>query len=179
VVEETPVNPAEDDFESYLFDEEPSEETVATPELAEDQNVAPDNEYEPTTDVSRSGLPLPMIAAAVAVLLIVAIGGWMFLGGSSAPVPQETAPAPVQNVVAPPTSETQQAPAATTETPDAAAPSPQSTDEQAPETQSEEPAASAKPAAKPAQKPAKPAADPAKTPAAKKPVTVDDLINDN
>jgi serine/threonine protein kinase len=127
---------------------------------------------------SRSGLPVPMIAGVVVVLVFVAIGGWLFLGSSSnepSPAPPVTA---AQTTAEPPVSSE---PAASEQpaTQNAALPE---NSFQADSPGSSEPAAdttapTTKQAAKPTPKPAK--AEPAKTPAPKKAVTVDDLISDN
>ena len=128
------------------------------------------------TNFGSDGAParsfgVPMIAAAAVVVLVAAIGGWMMFGAGSATdaattiqaqpsVSQETpAEPPVQNAYQP--SET---PQTQSEVPTETLP----TDDQTGGVQPEKSApAKAKKAA------------PAKTPAPKKAVTVDDLINDN
>jgi len=113
-------------------------------------------------------------AGAGALIVVVAIIGWVFIGGSPAPQQAvETKPQQVQS--APPQ---EQAPVSTYGTANA------NTATQAPQTEApssaSQPPAAENPAANTAgaSKQKKPTATPAKTPEKKK-VTVDDLINDN
>lgn len=127
------------------------------------------------SDLQKSALPIPMIAAAAAVLMLVAIGGWMFLGSSfsdSKTIQPQTSP--TQNIVAPVETAPQTVvpPVTTQET---VVPATQENQIDTP-VQTE---AVTKPAVKTPAKATKPVADPAKTPVPKKSVTVDDLINDN
>ena len=114
-----------------------------------------------------SSLPMPAIAGAIGLVVVLAIGGWFMMSGSSGNPP---APAPAVQVSQPPVSDVN--PAAetvtSTEAPTDAVPVTS-------EASTEEPVAAVKTAATP--KPKKPdaKADAAK----KKAVTVDDLINDN
>ena len=88
-------------------------------ELLEDEHLpigparSKANYYEENEDFElhqerRSGLPLPMIAAAAAILLIVAVGAWMFMSSGSsgnvtptAAVPEKVSPPVEQPVVGP------------------------------------------------------------------------------
>lgn len=135
------------------------------------------------SNAPSKSLPIPAIVAAAVVLCIVAVGGWFFLGSKpaqSTPVAETPVSAqPVQNQ-APPTAVANEpsqggvpAETATTAAADPVTAAPQNAEPASPsqpqkvastDTQSRQ--------KKPAQAPAKPAAQ-------KKPVTVDDLINDN
>ncbi|HLA95173.1 MAG TPA: protein kinase [Pyrinomonadaceae bacterium] len=174
--EEVESDPEVEDYlaEPSVFVEEASEpETISS--------VYDSDEVEYAVP-ARSGLPIPMIAGAAAVLLILAIGGWMFLGSSPSepqiPVPTTASQQPpatepetslpaaseepaVQNAFVPDSNSNTQVENTTAAVPE-------------PTTATDKPAVKATPAKTP-----KPAADPAKTPAPKKAVTVDDLINDN
>ncbi|MDI1243491.1 MAG: serine/threonine-protein kinase [bacterium] len=122
----------------------------------------------------RSSVPMTMIAGVAVAILIAAGLGFVFLGGSSpqptvsAPNQQTPAQQPEQQAAAPVQTEPQQSQKVNAFTPNAAS------------TVTETPSNEAPATARPVQTAkAKPAAQPAKTPAAKKPVTADDLINDN
>lgn len=167
--------PVEDHFEAEserLTAEEhyPTEST----EPDESFDTATESVYNYEENHPKSGLPIPMIAGAAAVLLLVVIGGWMFLGSSSNDAPSAQ---PTQTIVAPVETAPQvsEPPVVTQE---AVVPETQ-TDQNNFAVQTDAEPETTKPAAKtaPAKTP-KPAA-PAKTPAPKKPVTVDDLISDN
>ena len=130
--------------------------------------------------VERGGFPLgmPAIAIGAAVLLVIAIGSWM-LTSSATPEPTKitstestssTQTAPIEPAVK---SAFQPTDAPATGQPESAQPDPASTEPAA----SDPSTVKAMPAATP--KPKKPAATAVKTPAQKKAVTVDDLINDN
>jgi serine/threonine protein kinase len=133
---------------------------------------------------SRSGLPLPMIAAAAAIILVVAVGAWMFLSGGSTPeptaaVPQELSPTVDQPVIDPqqPTDPSVIATGDISNSGDSSVTLPSdsgstTTDQRSAFAQEQE--RKARQAKLDAAKKAAPA--PAKTP---KKVTVDDLINDN
>ncbi len=129
--------------------------------------------FDDQSGTTKSSFPfgVPMLAAAAAVVVIAAIGGWMMFSGGSAPdaattiqaqpsVDQErSAEPPVQNAYQP--SET-----------------PQTTSEISTETLPAGDQTAVTQPEKTAPAKAKKAA-PARTPAPKKAVTVDDLINDN
>ncbi len=120
----------------------------------------------------RPGLPIPLIAGVAAAILIVAVIGFVFLGGSSSSssgteAPEQTQQQAVTPAAQPDQPSAEQQPAAQPEQVNTFAENPPV--EITPET---------RPTAKPVQTPKK-AAEPAKTPAVKKPVTADDLINDN
>jgi hypothetical protein len=125
-----------------------------------------------------SMLSMPVMAAAAAVVIIVAVGIYFvaFSGGSSTtPATAESKPAPVQaSPVTQPETPAAEPEPATAYSSDA----PQPTVETAakPETGNPAHAAAVKPTPNKEAKPANPAKEPAK---GKKPVTVDDLINDN
>lgn len=133
--------------------------------------------------VNKGGLPVgaPALAAIVAIFAVIALGGWMFLGGSSEDRPSTPA-AETRDVNSP------------VSAPQSAEPSQNALQSEQPgsmnqpaATQSEQPAfvdnksetQKAGPAAATQPKPKKAAPAPSKSPAQKKPVTVDDLINDN
>lgn len=124
-------------------------------------------------DQPKRGLPIPAIAGGAVLLIVIAVVGFMFMGGSSGSTPAEqtqTQPAAAQPATDAPASDNaaddQQQPT------NAFADAPP-TGEQTPDAAT----AAQKQGAKPAPTPKKPTTE--KTPAAKKPVTVDDLINDN
>jgi serine/threonine protein kinase len=163
---------------------EEAEEPVATAtDLSESKTVAAADVSESieTTfsyEEAGSGSKMPMIIGALVVLVLAAVGGWMFLGSGSSPAPQQTAPQSAATTTAP------AAPAPATEQPaeqQPASPAQQAavTEEQPSESQPSAEPSQARTSAKPTPaKAAKTAAEPAKTPEKKK-VTVDDLINDN
>lgn len=151
---------------------------VSAPSFAAD-SYAEDNAV-------KAGLPVPALAAAAAVLLALTIGGWYILGSSSsAQVAAPVAEAPAEaKPVAQPTA--QEAPVQTAYQPQAESPSQAETVTQSDATvpTGERPGDTQQPqriAATSSQPPKgkKPAATQPKTPTQKKPVTVDDLINDN
>jgi hypothetical protein len=159
--------------EPFLLEIEAEPQPAVTPEPAV---AAFEYSYD---EPKRRGLPIPLIAGVGVAVLVVAVLGFVFLGGSSSGTPAETqtaVPQPEQPVVVEQPAEIQP------EQPAAAFNEPSQTDQPQPE--AEQPAAEQQPseqrtAAQPAQTPKARAAQPAKTPAPKKPVTVDDLINDN
>ena len=110
-------------------------------------------------------MPMPAIAGAIALLVVIAIGGWFLMSGSSETVKPEAVPT-VQV--------TQPAPVAETQPADTVTGSQSDTDSIATETPLEQAATAPKTAATP-----KPKKETAKVSPDKKKVTVDDLINDN
>lgn len=171
--------PAAVEPDPYLFEEEP-----APSEAIHDTETA--NAFSGAyviPESKRSGLPIPLIAGVAVALLIAAGLGYVFLGGSSSTPTQSEAPAQtqVQQQAAAPAPQPEQ-PAEQQPAAEQPAQQPEQvntfneTQPQGADTKPE--TAETRTAAKPAQTPKK-AAEPAKTPAAKKPVTVDDLINDN
>lgn len=165
--------------------EVPAEETETVP--AEKVLTAAASYYHggseaPAGQKASGGIGLPAIAAAAAVLVIAAVGAWYFLG--SGPTPASVAEPPAATQTAPPV----EAPVQnlqSTEPSSAETTLPQSVSEQPPTT---EPSA-VKPVTETGEAPnaasvvtpktKKPAPTQARTPAPKKAVTVDDLINDN
>jgi len=172
-----PVVEIEED-DSFLLEIEPEPQQQAP---ASEPVLAPfAYTYE---EPKRRGLPIPLIAGVAVAILVVAGLGFVFLGGSSSGTPAETqTAAPVEQ--AQPQQQAEQPvvvaeqPATATDQPDQPASAFNETPAQ-PQPQVEQPATDQRPAAKPAQTPKAKTAEPAKTPAPKKPVTVDDLINDN
>ena len=176
---------------------EPVLEQIAKPEPVEEAPSKPESTVEEAPDTpaaaanysdssestfsyeeAGSGSKMPMIIGGLVVLVLAAIGGWMFLGSGSAP--QQTAPQPVATTTAPtaPAPEAEQ-PAQTEQQPSAPAQAAVAEEQPVDSQPAAEEPAQARTAAKPTSaKAAKPTAEPAKTPAKKK-VTVDDLINDN
>ena len=156
---------------------EAPESMVTTPAAGISDSVESTFSYEE----AGSGSKMPMIVGAFVVLVLAAVGGWVFLGSSSTPSPQQATPPSATTTTAP------AAPAPATEQPAPTEPQTQAPAQQAAVTE-EQPSDSQPAAAEPSQArtPAKPipakaartAAEPAKTPEKKK-VTVDDLINDN
>jgi len=124
-----------------------------------------DDEIFSVTEKPGFSLPIPAIAGAVGLVIVIAVGGWFAMSGSKDPKPS---PAQVEVIQEPAPVET--APATTdtivssqSEDPNAAA---------AVATEASQDPNAQKAAAKPKK------VEPAKTPEKKK-VTVDDLINDN
>jgi serine/threonine protein kinase len=132
-----------------------------------------------------SGIGLPAIAAAAVVLCVAAIGGWFYLGSKPAPAaavetpaasqPAQSAPqepavkTALQANESPVTTETTSVPATDQPAADQPQNDPLSGQDQQPQ----------KTASTAPSKSKRSAQTPAKTPAQKKAVTVDDLINDN
>ena len=115
-----------------------------------------------------SSMKIPAIVGALVLVVGGAIGAWMFMGSGNKPKPTpaavvQTAPAPEPTPSLPTTAAESQIPSADL---DSAVPS------------SEQPAAPTSTEARPAAKPRKQIAA-AKPAEQKKPVTVDDIINDN
>ena len=111
---------------------------------------------------------MPAIAGAIGLVLVIAIGGWFALSGSSEPAPAALPSAvQVEQPTLPETSPAAEVITSTEPQPETAAAT------EADLTQEEAAAPKAAPAAKPKKAEAKPGAE------KKKAVTVDDLINDN
>ena len=144
-----------------VVDATPQQTAAATSVQAEDD----DDEIFSVSEKPAFSLPIPAIAGAVGLIVVIAIGGWVAMSGSSSdakPSPAQVEvqePAPVE--AAPATD-----PIVSSQSEDANATAAVATDT------SQDPNAQ-KAAAKPKK------AEPAKTPEKKKAVTVDDLINDN
>lgn len=204
---EPPTYSAAESEVDELFDEEPESpaaevfanepEVAATAEPAVFQPVVEFEDEPGTEDTSfadsetyydepeKKGLPIPMIAGAVAVVLLLVVGGWIFLGGSAQPQqaeqPTQTqaeAPQQIQQQSEVPAAVPVAEPSPAQPESSFAADSNTQTPTQVAATETE---TSARSAVKTAATPAKPKAgtEPAKTPAPKKAVTVDDLISDN
>lgn len=129
-----------------------------------------------STENAGRGIKLPAIAAAVAVICIAVVGGW-FLLSSKTPAPVSAAPeTPAASQPASPETPVRTAyqptePAAAETSTSPTAETPGASDQ---ETNPEPQKSTAAPT-----KPKKTTPVPARAPAQKKPVTVDDLINDN
>lgn len=171
--------------EDALFEDD-KEEVVAT--NAASTRRSEDVSYAPSFESQTTSAPkwkVPAMVAAAAVALAVVFGGWKYMSSASTPTaqpPVQTAVQPEQAAV-PPTSSEQPAADQTV------AVQPQTTNGVAANTAEptvEQPAATVEKTRQTqgetaAEKAKKQAVTPAKTPApaAKKKVTVDDLINDN
>lgn len=157
--------------------------TVRTAEVHRDERSLFDNEpgfLEDELPRVGSSLPIPMIAGAAALLLVIAIVGWFLLGSSGTDARSSASPAANSNAVQTPASTYSEQPVALPTQQEAAInESPAPADEPVASSPAEHP--TARSVTKPVQsaKAEKPAAAPAKTPEPKKKVTVDDLINDN
>ncbi|MGB7208163.1 MAG: protein kinase [Pyrinomonadaceae bacterium] len=127
------------------------------------------------TEPEHSGFinSMPVLGIGAGVIAVLAIGFWMFMSSGSA------GPAGVPSTNIPPTTQTSLANSTVkTDTESTTVPVASQTDQQPSAVPADAPPTAAKPVAAPAkQKKVAPVA--AKSPAAKKPVTVDDLINDN
>lgn len=131
---------------------------------------------------ARSGIGLPAIAAAAVVIVIAAVGGWFFLGSRSEPAPIAEPPAaaqPVQQDVAPAETSVRSAEPAQAEVPTQTVSEQPRTVEQPAAASPDQSGGAPSSASVVTPKAKKPAPAAAKTPAPKKAVTVDDLINDN
>jgi hypothetical protein len=136
-------------------------------DMAASKESYPFDDTDLFAETERKGfsLPIPAVAGAIGLVVVIAVGGWFAMSGSSEPPPK-----PVVEVAQPQPQEATPASDAVTSTQaqtdsNTVATTDPSADQQA---------AANKPA------PAKPKkADPAKDQKAKKAVTVDDLINDN
>ncbi|MGD9628981.1 MAG: protein kinase [Pyrinomonadaceae bacterium] len=171
---------AEVSGESTFVQSEPVREThdlvTPAPKPSEPVSSAFDTEYRS----ERKPFPMAMAAGAAAVvLLVVVVGGWMLLGSGGSPETPPPAAVQTQSAAVPQPDTPQVTEQPSTETDPASA-----YNEPVQQTESN-PAAvetsSSRPAAKAVATPkaAKPTPDVVKTPAPKKTVTVDDLINDN
>jgi hypothetical protein len=109
-----------------------------------------------------------MIAGAIGLVLVIAVGGWFALSGSTEPV-IPVAPSPVVHVEQPAQPETSPTEEVITST----QPQPETTAVTEADLTQQAAAPKAAPAAKPKKTEVKPGAE------KKKAVTVDDLINDN
>lgn len=146
---------------------------------AASSNFAPADDHLFTEHQPSGGLGLTAVAAAAVVLVAALIGAWYLLGSKPAepavgenPAATRTEPSPRQEPAREPETQAPESPSSTTAAAPAAAEQPEPSPEAvSPEQQHK--AASTAPARK------KPPQAAAKTPAQKKPVTVDDLINDN
>jgi hypothetical protein len=160
LLEVEPVKTADDDFEWPVdISEQPSRTSSETKALHDSEGL------DFNLPVGSSSNLKFIVAGAGALVVVVAIVGWLFLGGSSTPVSSQKAAAPVV-----------QQPAQTEQIPTSAfaeSNSNTASTEQAPQL-NETVTAEGKQETKPAAKEKKPATAPAK-----KKVTVDDLINDN
>jgi serine/threonine protein kinase len=160
LLEVEPVKTADDDFEwSVDISEQPSRTTSETKALHDSEGL------DFNLPVGSSSNLKFIVAGAGTLVVVVAIVGWLFMGGSSTPVSSQKAAAPVV-----------QQPAQTEQIPTSAfaeSNSNTASTEQAPQL-NETVTAEGKQETKPAAKEKKPATAPAK-----KKVTVDDLINDN
>lgn len=165
---------AEDDASDDEFEDEPEHVQV----YEEPIDFAPQSEpsVEPSThdglfaetEQPRSSLPMPAIAGAIGLVLVIAVGGWFALSGSSEPTPSVSMPAmQVEQPVQPEPSPAAEVITSTEPQPETAAAT------EADLTQDQAAAPKAAPAAKPKKTEAKSGAE------KKKAVTVDDLINDN
>lgn len=156
---------------------------VSAVSLKEDSDIDLGGLFSEQTSESSKGIGMPAIAGIAAVVLILAIGGWLFM--SSGPAASSPAQVQVEQTVAAPAQpviETPQAPVVTESAPVQTTAEPTTTQTSlSPSTEPGQPSTAARPAAQaPTPKPKKTVAEPAK-PAAekKKAVTVDDLIGDN
>ena len=172
-------NAVSDEVQAEAVNESPVKQT-AKPVPESLAAVTPPKKIEPvpmsafdeayTETVERNGLPIPAMAIGAAVLIVIAIGIWMFMSSgtseppktSSTQTPSTAEPAPTDSTVKPafrpadvPVS-VQSDPASTTVYP-----------------------STVKAVTTATSKPKKPAPTPAKAPTQKKAVTADDLINDN
>jgi hypothetical protein len=141
-----------------------SEEPV---DMASSKEAYPFEDTDLFAETEKKGfsLPVPAIAGAIGLVVVIAVGGWFAMSGSSEPPPK-----PVVEVAQP-------QPQETTPTSDAITSTQPQTDSNTVATT--DPSADQQAAANKTV-PAKPKkADPAKDQKAKKAVTVDDLINDN
>jgi hypothetical protein len=122
------------------------------------------------TEQPRRSLPIPAIAGAIGLVVVIGVGGWFAMSGSSEP----PKPAPVVEVAQPQPEPQQEANAAN----DVITSTQSQTDANTAATvdAAGDQAVASKAAATPKPKKAEPAKNDAK---AKKAVTVDDLINDN
>jgi hypothetical protein len=156
---------SEADVEPVQVFERPLDAAPESFESTED-----DSEIFSVPESSGSSLPIPAIAGAIGLVVVIAIAGWFALSGSSEPTPQ---PQPVQVQAAQPAQPepNRTVEAITTGQTDSSETSAQQT------AVTDEQAQASSTATAPAAKPKK--AEAKKEPEKKKAVTVDDLINDN
>lgn len=191
VVEAEPVEVAaieevaavEEEAAPFEVKEEPVLVHTPAAEIEVEKSVATDyaaSSYaDPYEAPVKSSLPIgmPMIAGAAVLVVFLGLGAWLFLGssGSNDPAPVSSAP----TVPAQPS--TQDGVSSTSDS--NTEPVSSFSDENAPitvESSADPSSQPVKPTGQPTPVKAKtPKPETAKTPAAKKPVTVDDLINDN
>jgi serine/threonine protein kinase len=168
-----------DDAEEISVEQQPSEpvhEEVAVAAQVSSVQSSPQKTRNGTfTEPERSGFfnSMPVLGIGAGVIAVLAIGFWMFMSSGS------TGPAGVPSTDIPPTTQTSLANSTVkTDAESTTVPVASQTDQQPSAVPADAPPTAAKPVAAPAkQKKVAPVA--AKSPAAKKPVTVDDLINDN
>jgi hypothetical protein len=165
--------------EAVLVEEEIHEDDVQIIEAPIDMAPQPsaltgsheevDDDLFATPEKTEFSLPMPAIAGAIGLVLMIGVGGWFAMSGSSEPAK----PAEAQAVPASQPVSADPVPADSTTSTQA----PPETVSAAVETPTEDPAISAKAAATPTK--AKKTDAPKPPPEKKKAVTVDDLINDN
>ena len=90
--------------EAVIDEEEPATAAAETaePRTAEAAAGVSDSEATFSYEEAGSGSKMPMIIGAVVVLVIAAVGGWMFLGSGSGTAPQRSASQPAATQTAPP-----------------------------------------------------------------------------
>jgi hypothetical protein len=156
------------DDEPILLREDPVDMTPADATVA-DTYSSDEKELFAETEQPRRSLPIPAIAGAIGLVVVIGVGGWFAMSGSSEP----PKPAPVVEVAQP-----QPQPDANLSN-DVITSTQSQTDANTAATvepTGDQEAVASKAAATPKPKKAEPAKNDAK---AKKAVTVDDLINDN
>jgi hypothetical protein len=160
---------------AIAFDDEPvpvREEPIDSApgkDVVAEVYASSDGDLFAETEKPGFSLSMPAIAGAIGLVVVVAVGGWFAMSGSSEPPP----PAPVVEVVQPQQTEPQPQEANTSS--ESIVSTESQTDSNTVATV--DPAADQQTVNPKAAKPKK--ADPAKDAKAKKAVTVDDLINDN
>jgi serine/threonine protein kinase len=164
--------------EPFLREEEKQQPSARMPDSV---TKFEEDDAVPEFATSKSGLPIPMVAIAGILILIAAVVGYVLLGGSSNGPNLEPSSVPTQNNAAAVEEPQPSAPGPAAETTVNERPentfTPEAVDTQTGTEDTPEADLTPKAAQKP--KAAKPATQPAKTPAPKKAVTADDLINDN
>ena len=168
-VEVAKAEASDDDFEDEAEHVQVYEEPIdLAPETEPSVEPSTHEGLFAATEQPRSSLPMPAIAGAIGLVLVIAVGGWFALSGSSEPAPTVSTPAmQVAQPALPQTSPTAEAITPTEPQPETAAAT------EADLTEDQAAAPKAAPAAKPKKTEAKSVAE------KKKAVTVDDLINDN
>jgi serine/threonine protein kinase len=164
--------------EPFLREEEKQQPSARMPDSVTKYE---EDDAVPEFATSKSGLPIPMVAIAGILILIAAVVGYVLLGGSSNGPNLEPSSVPTQNNAAAVEEPQPSAPGPAAETTVNERPentfTPEAVDTQTGTEDTPEADLTPKAAQKP--KAAKPTTQPAKTPAPKKAVTADDLINDN